>query len=42
VRLDQGHPSFRPDGGKRWTRYIVNPLAGRVIITTEPDGVCSA
>jgi RNA polymerase sigma factor (sigma-70 family) len=35
-----GAPVFRPDGGKRWTRYIVNPLAGRVIITTAPDGTC--
>jgi RNA polymerase sigma factor (sigma-70 family) len=35
-----GAPVFRPDGGKRWTRYTVNPLAGRVIITTAPDGAC--
>jgi DNA-directed RNA polymerase specialized sigma24 family protein len=35
-----GAPIFRPDGGKRWTRYIVNPLAGRVIITTAPDKAC--
>jgi hypothetical protein len=35
-----GAPVFRPDGGKRWTRYTVNPLAGQVIITTAPDGAC--
>jgi DNA-directed RNA polymerase specialized sigma24 family protein len=35
-----GAPVFRPDGGKRWTRYIIDPLAGRVIITTAPDGTC--
>ena len=35
-----GAPVFRPDGGKRWTRYTVNPLAGRVIITTAPHKAC--
>jgi RNA polymerase sigma factor (sigma-70 family) len=35
-----GAPVFRPDGGKRSTRYFVNPLAGRVIITTAPKGAC--
>jgi DNA-directed RNA polymerase specialized sigma24 family protein len=42
VDPNNGAPIFRPDGGKRWTRYTVNPLAGRVIIITEPDGACGA
>jgi DNA-directed RNA polymerase specialized sigma24 family protein len=40
VDPQNGPPVFRPDGGKRWTRYIIDPLAGRVIITTAPDGTC--
>ncbi len=35
-----GAPIFRPDGGKRWTRFSVNPLTGQVTIGTAPDGVC--
>jgi RNA polymerase sigma factor (sigma-70 family) len=40
VDPQNGAPVFRPDGGKRWTRYIIDPLAGRVIITTAPEGTC--
>src|SRR6266508_4153886 len=35
-----GAPVFRPDGGKRWTRFSVNPLNGQVTIGTAPDGAC--
>ncbi|HEX6678513.1 MAG TPA: RNA polymerase sigma factor [Actinomycetes bacterium] len=35
-----GVPIFRPDGGKRWTRFSVNPVTGQVTIGTAPDGAC--
>jgi RNA polymerase sigma factor (sigma-70 family) len=35
-----GAPVFRPDGGRRWTRFAVNPLSGHVTIGTAPDGEC--
>jgi DNA-directed RNA polymerase specialized sigma24 family protein len=40
VNPANGAPVFRPDGGKRWTRFSVNPLTGQVTIGTAPDGVC--